>query len=223
MGGAVASLPDKLTEEELKNICGDRYDSAVYESLKDESGFVDKAKFLEASGLGAPPEAAPATGGTPPSHEAEAEHVFGHYCPKGDMESKTYIKLCKDLKFLNKKFTSGAADLVYTKAKQKNGTVTFKVFREEILVDMAGKKGCDVTVLVNKIAASEGPIIHATAADNVRFHDDTSTYTGAVAKNENFKNDVTAAGADENNAALKLQNVHRVKQAKQHVSNLKEV
>lgn len=221
MGGAVASLPDKLTEEELKNICGDRFDQAVCDSLKDEEGFIDKAKFLEASGLGAPP--APATGHV--SHEAEARHVFTSYCEKthGVMESKTFIKLCKDLKFLNKKFSSGEADLIYTKSKGKHPSITFEIFKDEILAAVAEKKGVSVDVLINKIAASDGPILSGTVADNVKFHDDTSTYTGAIAKNENFKNDISAAGADENNAALKLQNVHRVKQAKAHVENLKEV
>jgi len=77
--------------------------------------------------------------------------------------------------------------------------------------------------LVKKIAASEGPVINATAADAVRFHDDTSTYTGAISKNGNFKNDISAAGDSEHGAALKLQNVQRVKQAKTHVENLKEI
>ena len=140
------------------------------------------------------------------------------------MESKTFIKLCKDLKFLNKKFTSGAADLLYTAAKQKHGgSISYSIFREELLVQMAEKKGCDVSVLIKKIAASDGPIIHATVADNVKFHDDTSTYTGAIAKNDNFKNDIAAAGTDENSAALKLQNIQRVKQAKRHVNELREV
>lgn len=221
MGGAVASLPDRLSEDELKNICGDRFDQAVYDSLKEEDGFVDKSKFLEASGLGTAP--AGASGATP--HEAEARNVFAAYCEKthGVMESKTFNKLCKDLKFLNKKFTSGAADLVYTKSKGKHPSITFEIFRDEILVEMALKKECTVEQLVNKIALSDGPVLHGTVADKVKFHDDTSTYTGAIAQNGNFKNDVSAAGDEENKAALKLQNVQRVKQAKAHVENLKDV
>lgn len=215
MGGAASSFPDQLTEEELRNICGDRFDQAVYDSLKDDKGFVDKSKFLEASGLvtepdesnvqdveAAPSESAPVLAEAPGhesaqsnmvcgDHEKEAEAVFKAYCHSGDMDSKTFIKLCKDIKLLNKQFSSGDADLVYQKAKKKNGSIKYQTFRNEILVDIAAKKGCDVNSLVNKIAASDGPVIRATATDNVRFHDDKSTYTGAVAKNTNFKNDIT--------------------------------
>ncbi len=215
MGAAASALPDKLSEEQLKAICGDKFDQSVYDSLKDQEGFVQRDQFLAVSGLG--------KGSSTADHEAEARHVFNAYSHNSDMDSRTFIKLCKDLKFLNKKFSSGDADLIYQKAKAKHGAVTYEVFRQEILVDMAVRKEIDVSKLLGKVAASDGPVLHATAADNVRFHDDTSTYTGAIAKNENFKNDLTQAGDEHHNAALKLQKVQRGKNAQRQVEELKQV
>merc|ERR1712079_459030 len=42
--------------------------------------------------------------------------------------------------------------------------------------------GCDAGAVFSKVAASQGPILRGTAAENVRLHDDTSTYTGVYAQ-----------------------------------------
>lgn len=43
---------------------------------------------------------------------------------------------------------------------------------------VAEKKGVDVAIVEGKVGEMQGPMLHATKADNVRFHDDKSTYTG---------------------------------------------
>lgn len=48
MGAIIpSSFPDKLSEDELKNIIGDKFDSFTYDLIKDKEGFVDKSKLLE--------------------------------------------------------------------------------------------------------------------------------------------------------------------------------
>jgi hypothetical protein len=214
MGATGSTLPDKLSEDELKNVCGEQFDPVVYESLKDSEGFVDREKFLTlVSGrvVGAA------------DVEKEAETVFISYCPKGDMESKTFMKLCKDLKFLNKKFTGPDADLLYQKEKSRFGNINYAIFRRHLVPSLAAKKEVSEDVIMKKIAASDGPVLTGTVSDNVRFHDDKSTYTGAIAKNDNFKNELSEENADQVAAATKLQKVQRVKQAQRQVNELKEV
>merc|ERR1719262_131655 len=46
------------------------------------------------------------------------------------------------------------------------------------LEHMAQRKNLSLTVVQSTIVDCQGPVIHATQADAVRFHDDKSTYTG---------------------------------------------
>merc|ERR1719262_804188 len=46
------------------------------------------------------------------------------------------------------------------------------------LEHMAQRKNLSLTVVQSTIVDCRGPVIHATQADAVRFHDDKSTYTG---------------------------------------------
>jgi FMN-dependent NADH-azoreductase len=46
MGAAASSLPDKLSEKELRDIVGAQFDEALYQSLKDADGNVSKDQFL---------------------------------------------------------------------------------------------------------------------------------------------------------------------------------
>ena len=198
--GALNSLPDKVNEDQAKFFSGDLYNRVVFESIKDGEGFVTKEQL---------------------QIENEAYRVFKLYCPDGTLESKQFIKLCKDLKLLDKKFTSGDADLTFTKALRKNGVVKYDDFRVQILDDIASKKGKDVNQVVKKLSEHEGPILTATVAEKVRFHDDSSTFTGAQAKN--FKNNIEEAGDAELRAAVVIQNQVRAKIAVNTTKELKEV
>ena len=208
MGGAASinNLPEVLTEEMCKSICGDYFDPAIFDTHKNAEGTVDRDSFLKEY-----------------SAEKEARRVFLAYCPTGTMDSRTYIKLCRETKMLNKKFSSGDADLVFTHVSHKHPNFTYTVFRHHALVEIAAKKEVDVKTLVKKLEVHDGPVLHATHADQVRFHDDQSTYTGAVAQNQNFKNDLNQAGHPENQAALKLQSRERVRIAKKQTDGLREV
>lgn len=49
---------------------------------------------------------------------------------------------------------------------------------EELLEYVATKKGLDFDDLRRMVVYTGGPVLNGTVADNVRFHDDKSTYTG---------------------------------------------
>eukprot|EP01068_Selenidium_serpulae_P004636 Selendium_serpulae@DN3677_c0_g1_i1.p1 len=99
-----------------------------------------------------------------------------------EMDGKTFVKIFKDNGIIDKKFTATDADLVFAKTKEKGkNKISFAQF-EKSLTDVATKKGVDVSEIKSAITAGSGPKLSGTKADDVRFHDDKSTYTGVHAK-----------------------------------------
>ncbi|CDI84153.1 hypothetical protein, conserved [Eimeria acervulina] len=107
--------------------------------------------------------------------------AFNAYTKGADeMDGRTFTKILRDCKILDSKVTGVDADLIFTKVKAKGAKkITFAEF-EEALRLVAAKKGVEVEALHAKLAeeGTQGPILTGTKADNVRFHDDKSTYTG---------------------------------------------
>jgi len=95
-----------------------------------------------------------------------------------EMDGRTFVKFCKDSGLLDKSMTQTDADLIFTKCKGKGARkITFAEF-ETALTHVAEKRKCTVEELKEKICSSTGPQYKGTVADEVRFHDDKSTYTG---------------------------------------------
>ena len=90
--------------------------------------------------------------------------------------------MSKDTKILDKKLNSTNIDLIFAKNMEKKvKKMDFSQFKKA-LIDMAAKKGIEPAALEAKIKAAGGPTYSGTAAEAVRLHDDTSTYTGVYAK-----------------------------------------
>lgn len=179
MGGGVSTLPEHLSEQDLQQACGDQYNSAYFVALQNENHMVSRDLFVAA-----------ATDGP----EKEVFQLYLSFCHGGSMDSRTFIKFLKDTKSLNKKFTSGDADLIFQKYKTKAGTsaktLNYEVLRTHMIPDIAAKREMEVDAYVLKLSRCEGPHIHATQAMANRFHDDKTTYTGAHAQGgPSFEND----------------------------------
>ena len=97
-----------------------------------------------------------------------------------DMQTKQYIKLFKDSKIIDKKFTMNDADIIFSKVKILK-SITFKQFLE-VLDLTAKKKNTTKENLIEKILLKGNAIYKGTKADYVKFFDDKSTYTGVYAK-----------------------------------------
>ena len=126
--------------------------------------------------------------------EARAKELFLKFCPTGEMDSRTFIKLCKDCNILSKSFTAGDADLIFqkTKAAASHPTagsyssgvvhgkrVSYDVFRAIAVPCLAEKRKMEIVDMVTYLAGPSGPSFNGvTVSDAVRFHDDKSTYTG---------------------------------------------
>jgi hypothetical protein len=115
---------------------------------------------------------------------AVVKQVFLSYCgaKNQDMEGKSWAKLAKDTKILDKKLTATDIDLIFAKVKTKSERrITWEQFTNGLQL-CAEKKGVDVNVVFEKVAASKGPVLKGTAAEKVALHDDKSNYTGVYAQ-----------------------------------------
>ncbi|PFH35711.1 p25-alpha family protein [Besnoitia besnoiti] len=111
-----------------------------------------------------------------------AKNAFQAYTKgSGEMDGRTFVKILKDTKVLDgKQVTSVDADLIFAKIKPRGTTkINYSQF-EEALKLVAEKKKVSLDKVLSTISeeGQDGPILQGTKADNVRFHDDKSTYTG---------------------------------------------
>ncbi|OXB71380.1 UNVERIFIED_CONTAM: hypothetical protein H355_011883 [Colinus virginianus] len=106
-------------------------------------------------------------------------NAFTHDAP--NMDGRTFVKLCKDCKVLDKFCTPTDVDLIFTKVKAKGAkTITFAEFEGAIAL-IAEKKKISVPELGAQISAASGPVYSGTKALPNKFHDDKSLYTGVHA------------------------------------------
>lgn len=126
--------------------------------------------------------------------EKKLKELFLKFCPNGEMDSRTFIKLCRDCGVVNKTYTGGDADLAFQKTKAaaahpsagsySSGVVhgkrvSYDVFRAIAIPCIAEKKKMEIPALVTFLASQDGPKLNGvTTADAVKFHDDKTTYTG---------------------------------------------
>ena len=97
------------------------------------------------------------------------------------MDGKSFAKMCKDTKLIDKKLTATDVDLIFAKSKGKTDRrITFDQWLTA-LGHCAEKKGVGADAVHTKVAASKGPILAGTKAEATRFHDDKDAYTGVHA------------------------------------------
>lgn len=118
--------------------------------------------------------------------------VFISYAPKGEIDGKSFSKLAKDTKLLDKKLTATDVDLIFAKCKSIR-TMTFEQF-EKALEACAKKKGISIEA-VHSLVCQAGKIhFDGTKADYVKFHDDKNLYTGVHANGGPSIIDIGAGG-----------------------------
>lgn len=120
--------------------------------------------------------ASPPSDGPPKS----ISDVFAVFCGAGhgDMDGKSFVKLCKDTHLVDRAFTPTDVDLIFAKAAPKgHRRITLEEFKEALNL-VAAKKGITADQVFDMVSRSGGPTSSGTVADAVRFHDDKSTYTG---------------------------------------------
>ena len=102
---------------------------------------------------------------------------------KMEMDSKQFLKLCKDSGLVTTPATSVAADLCFTKAKARGARrLAFADFLVALAL-LAQEKKCAEADILAQVAACTGPRRNSTTtAEFSRLHDDKDTYTGVYAR-----------------------------------------
>ena len=101
---------------------------------------------------------------------------------QNSMDNRTFVKLMKDCKLLNNALTTTDLDINFAKVKDKaEKKITFDQFKQALEL-CAPKLKMTPEQIFAKVQSSSGPEFKGTKADNVKLHDDKSTYTGVYAK-----------------------------------------
>lgn len=94
----------------------------------------------------------------------------------GDMAGNQFAKFAKDCKLLSKGLTSTDVDLVFAKVKTTR-KITPAQFAAALEI-IAEKRGQSNDELVSMVLSAGGPKFTGTKTDNVKLHDDKTSYTG---------------------------------------------
>lgn len=107
--------------------------------------------------------------------------VFTGFAGGSTMDGKTFAKVAKDCKLIDKTLTATDIDLIFAKVKDKSERkITYAQFENALALCAEKKKG-SVDEIKGAVMAAGGPKFTGTQADAVKFHDDKSLYTGVHA------------------------------------------
>ena len=119
--------------------------------------------------------------GTQPA--GSLKEVFnGFSAGQAEIDGKTFAKMAKDCKILDKKLTATDIDLIFAKVKDKAARKINYAQFEKGIHECAAKKGTSFDQLSAAICAVGGPVFTGTKAEAVKYHDDKSMYTGVHGK-----------------------------------------
>jgi len=108
---------------------------------------------------------------------------FGETAATAGMSCRNFVKLAKDCELLDKRLTVTVLDLAFAKARNAPGGLSLmspekskNLSFEQFLVALElcrVEKGCKISDLYAQIGAraDRGPVVNATVAEHVRFHD----------------------------------------------------
>ena len=88
------------------------------------------------------------------------------------MDGKTWAKVAKDCKLIDKKLTTTDVDLIFAKSKDKAERRINLAQFEKALTLCAEKKGTDLDTVKAAVFGSSGPEFVGTVAEAVKYHDD---------------------------------------------------
>eukprot|EP01068_Selenidium_serpulae_P008948 Selendium_serpulae@DN5115_c0_g1_i2.p3 len=119
------------------------------------------------------------------SETAALQEVYSSFTHnQAEMDGRTFVKLLKDSKIIDKTYTSTDADILFTKTKKdgKRGStkINFAEFQKAI-GGIAAKKKKSPEEIASAILTAGGPVFRGTKADDVRFYDDKTLFTGVHA------------------------------------------
>ncbi|CAJ1394378.1 unnamed protein product [Effrenium voratum] len=114
---------------------------------------------------------------------ADIAPIFSSYASgTGEVDGRSFTKLCKDCSLLDKSFSQTDADLIFARVVPKGQRkITLAEF-EKALGLIAERRGCPQEDVLQRVADGAGPSLEGTKTSAVRLHDDKNTYTGVHAR-----------------------------------------
>jgi len=97
----------------------------------------------------------------------------------GGLDGSRFQKLCDTCGLLAKGFGKTEADVVFSKYINKQRQVTFEKFKD-VLRDIARKRQMPIVEVQKLVGYNSGPPELESQAEEVRLHDDVTSYTGAA-------------------------------------------
>ena len=135
------NAPERLDEEDFKNLCGDEFNRTLYLSLQNSDGYVDKNELLSVSC----------------GEEREVYQLYRSYASEeGTISQKSFNRLCRDSKLFSKSGGYAISDSSITfeegVSSSPSSSVNYGTFRNNMLPAIASKKGVQLEDLVKRLS-----------------------------------------------------------------------
>jgi len=110
------------------------------------------------------------------------QKVFEEFAgPGGELDGREFLGMVKDCNLIGHGFAKTDVDMIFAGVARKAKKIGFEQFKDTVR-KIAAKKSQGVSVVQDQIGSSKKQLHGVTKTDDVRFHDDKSTYTGAHAE-----------------------------------------
>lgn len=134
------NAPERLGEEDFKNLCGGDFDRSLYLSLQKPDGYVDRDELLSV-----------ASGG----REQELYKLYRSYASDdGTISQKSFNNLCRDSKLLSKSggYAISDSSITFEEGLNSSSFANYDAFRNNMLPSIASKKGVQLEDLVHRLS-----------------------------------------------------------------------
>lgn len=211
MGASASTLPDKLSEEDLKTICCDMYDQRFYNCLKDDEGLVDRDKFSIISSN---------------AKEQEVLLLFLSFCD-GLMDAETFVRFCQHCKLFSKRrFNRKLVEHpIESSAKPDppqalSFPINYVTFRFSALPSIAAIRGSEVSQLITRLSRADFP---SSDNDDIKSSKSAANALTNASVESGKDNSSTEQDVVQDVAVLRIQNVQRSRLAKSESARKKEL
>mmetsp|Transcript_6020 Transcript_6020/g.9814 ORF Transcript_6020/g.9814 Transcript_6020/m.9814 type:complete len:373 (+) Transcript_6020:169-1287(+) len=225
MGGAVsigADLPERLTEDQVKAVCGENYNPHWFQGLQNERHTVALSDLTIVVNS---------------KVEREVLHLYFTYCPTGRMKNSAFYAMCRESKLLTKMdFPIQKAEKIFETVVGEHEamdvrTISYHTFRHHVIPMIAPLKSWKVDKVMLRLSQCEALIENKTELRKARYDMRVSSNVETVGvtsedclEGVGQKLDLGAMfGASQQNAVVKIQSISRQKNCKKEAGRRKEI
>lgn len=197
------NAPERLDEEDFKNLCGDEFNRTLYLSLQND-GYVDKNELLSVSC----------------GEEREVYQLYRSYASEeGTLSQKSFNRLCRDSKLFSKSGGYAISDSSITfeegMSSSPSSLVNYETFRKNMLPAIASKKGVQLEDLVKRLSqvdvSETKAVLPLEVTDHVLSPEAAAAQLMLLTGDDEEENEILHI---QWHAAVKLQRIERLRIAR---------